>query len=186
MRKQEVLRVDFEAGRVCYTMHSIPKTVVPALTMFDIILFEPEIAPNTGNVIRLCANSGMRLHLIRPLGFSLRDKQLLRAGLDYHDLTSVTVHADWDACIRHFGDRTLYAFTTRGTTRYDRCRYQPGDAFVFGPETRGLPEHILDTFPPERRMRVPMVPASRSLNLANTAAIVIYEAWRQNGFDSTR
>ncbi|MGH8601035.1 MAG: tRNA (cytidine(34)-2'-O)-methyltransferase [Burkholderiales bacterium] len=150
--------------------------------MFDIILFEPEIAPNTGNVIRLCANTGARLHLVRPLGFSLRDKQLLRAGLDYHDLADITVHTDWEACTDHFDDHTLYAFSTRGTARYDRCDYRPGDGLVFGPETRGLPEAVLTGFPPQRRMRIPMAATSRSINLSNAVAIVIYEAWRQNGF----
>jgi tRNA (cytidine/uridine-2'-O-)-methyltransferase len=151
--------------------------------MFDVVLFEPEIAPNTGNVIRLCANTGARLHLVRPLGFSLRDKQLLRAGLDYHLLADVTVHVDWGACAGHFEGRTLYAFTTRGTVRYDRCHYLPGDVLMFGPETRGLPEAVLGSFPPERRVRIPMAEASRSINLSNAVAIAVYEAWRQNSFD---
>ena len=150
--------------------------------MFDIVLYEPEIPPNTGNIVRLAANAGARLHLVRPLGFSLRDRQLVRAGLDYADLTSVAIHADWAACRAHFEGRRLFAVTTRGAARYDLARYVCNDVFVFGPETRGLPQNVLETFAPERRIRVPMHEGNRSLNLANAVAIVVYEAWRQNDF----
>jgi tRNA (cytidine/uridine-2'-O-)-methyltransferase len=150
--------------------------------MFDIVLYEPEIPPNTGNAIRLAANSGALLHLVQPLGFVLRDKQLVRAGLDYADVSGVKVHEDWSACLRHFQDRRLFAVTTRGSTQYDSATYRAGDVFVFGPETRGLPQAVLDTFPIAQRIRVPMREGNRSLNLSNVVAIVIYEAWRQNGF----
>ena len=150
--------------------------------MFDIVLYEPEIPPNTGNIVRLAANAGARLHLVRPLGFSLRDRQLVRAGLDYADLASVAIHADWAACRAQFESRRLFAVTTRGAMRYDVVRYLRDDVFVFGPETRGLPQNVLETFASERRIRVPMRAGNRSLNLANTVAIVVYEAWRQNDF----
>lgn len=150
--------------------------------MFNIVLFEPEIPPNTGNIIRLCANAGGTLHLVRPLGFSLRDKQLLRAGLDYHELASLNVHTDWQTCSESLGPQRRFAITTRGERRYDTYRYQPGDVFVFGPETRGLPHWLLQQFPGENRIRLPMLPENRSLNLANAVAVVIYEAWRQAGF----
>lgn len=150
--------------------------------MLEIVLFEPEIPPNTGNVIRLCANTGCRLHLVRPLGFSLRDKQLQRAGLDYHALTELVQHADWPACRSSFADRRLFAVTTRGQRRYDEPRYGENDVFLFGPETRGLPADVLAEFAPDRRIRVPMLAPGRSLNLSNAVAIVVYEAWRQLGF----
>jgi tRNA (cytidine/uridine-2'-O-)-methyltransferase len=150
--------------------------------VFEIVLYEPEIPPNTGNIARLAANAGARLHLVRPLGFSLRDRQLARAGLDYADFSSVPVHADWSACAAHFEGRRLFAVTTRGERRYDLPRYAPGDVFVFGPETRGLPQPVLETFDAERRIRVPMRAGSRSLNLSNAVAIVLYEAWRQLEF----
>lgn len=150
--------------------------------MFDIVLYEPEIAPNTGNVIRLAANSGARLHLVRPLGYTLNDRTLLRAGLDYHEHAALRVHDDWNACLAALGPRRRYAVTTRGTVRYDAVRYAENDVLVFGPETRGLPAAVLDTFPAEQRLRLPMLAHSRSLNLANAVAVVVYEAWRQNGF----
>ncbi len=150
--------------------------------MFDIVLYEPEIAPNTGNVIRLAANSGARLHLVRPLGYTLNDRTLARAGLDYHEHTSLQVHDDWTACVQALGPRRMYAVTTRGTARYDTVRYSENDVLVFGPETRGLPEPVLETFPAAQRLRLPMREHSRSLNLANAVAIVVYEAWRQIGF----
>lgn len=151
--------------------------------MFEIILFEPEIPPNTGNIIRLCANSGTRLNLVEPLGFTLDDRQLIRAGLDYHEFASIRVHPDWKSCLAHFEGRRLFAFTTKGNIRHDRILYRAGDAFVFGPETRGLPENILGDFGEEYRIRIPMLPHSRSLNLSNSAAVAVYEAWRQTGFD---
>jgi tRNA (cytidine/uridine-2'-O-)-methyltransferase len=150
--------------------------------MLHVVLFEPEIPPNTGNALRLAANTGARLHLVRPLGFTLRDKQLLRAGLDYSDLDAVTIHDDWRACRAHFESHRLFAVTTRGSRRYDACAYRADDVLVFGPETRGLPQDVLDTFEPERRIRIPMRPGNRSLNLSNAVAVVLYEAWRQNGF----
>lgn len=150
--------------------------------MFDIILFEPEIPPNTGNVMRLCANTGCRLHLVRPLGFSLSDKQLARAGMDYRARIDYTLHDGWQQCKSTLADRRLFAVSTRGSERFDRIRYRAGDAFVFGPETRGLPQPVLDDFPTEQRIRLPMAEASRSLNLSNTVGIVIYEAWRQLGY----
>ena len=153
--------------------------------MFDIVLYEPEIPPNTGNAVRLAANAGARLHLVRPLGFALRDKQLVRAGLDYTDFEGVTLHADWNACREHFAARRMFAVTTRGSMSYDTPRYRHEDVFVFGPETRGVPQSVLDEFDPANRIRIPMRPGNRSLNLSNTVAIVIYEAWRQNGFAIT-
>ena len=150
--------------------------------MFDVVLYEPEIPPNTGNIVRLAANAGARLHLVRPLGFTLRDRQLARAGLDYGELADVRLHDDWQACLAHLKGRRLFAVTTRGASRYDGTRYRPGDVFVFGPETRGLPAQVLESFPVGQRIRVPMREGNRSLNLANAVAIVVYEAWRQNDF----
>jgi tRNA (cytidine/uridine-2'-O-)-methyltransferase len=150
--------------------------------MFDIVLYQPEIPPNTGNVIRLSANTGTGLHLVKPLGFTLEDKQLQRAGLDYHEYATLQVHENWEDCLAHFAGRRLFALTTKGATRHDEIAYQPGDVFVFGPETRGLPPEILDTFPAERRLRIPMRPNNRSLNLSNAVAVIVYEAWRQAGF----
>ncbi len=148
--------------------------------MFEIVLFEPEIPPNTGNIMRLCANSGCRLHLVRPLGFSLSDKQLERAGMDYRTGIDYTLHDDWEHFQHAHPARRLYAVTTKGARRHDQERYQASDVFVFGPETRGLPSHILAQS--AAQLRLPMLPGSRSLNLANAVAIVIYEAWRQIGF----
>lgn len=150
--------------------------------MFNIVLFQPEIPPNTGNLIRLAANTGCRLHLVRPLGFDLSDRQLARAGLDYHDLARVSVHDDWAECALALGGSRVFAFSTRGVTRYDQTGFHSGDSFVFGPETRGLPQAMLDALPAERVLRVPMLPSNRSMNLANSVAVVVFEAWRQNGF----
>lgn len=150
--------------------------------MFDIVLFEPEIPPNTGNIIRLCANTGTALHLVKPLGFTLEDKQLQRAGLDYHEYASVRVHGDWPSCLAHFAGRRLFAATTKGSRRHTEVAFEAGDVFVFGPESRGLPAEILASFAPEQRIRLPMLPSSRSLNLSNAAAVLIFEAWRQAGF----
>jgi tRNA (cytidine/uridine-2'-O-)-methyltransferase len=150
--------------------------------MFDVILYQPEIPPNTGNIIRLCANTGVRLHLVKPLGFTLEDKQLLRAGLDYHEFATITVHESWAECATVVKDRRLFAVSTKGTQQYDLVDYAVGDAFVFGPESRGLPAEILGTVAAQQRIRVPMVPGNRSLNLSNAVAVVIYEAWRQLGF----
>jgi tRNA (cytidine/uridine-2'-O-)-methyltransferase len=150
--------------------------------MFDIILFQPEIPPNTGNVIRLCANTGARLHLIRPLGFSLEDAQLRRAGLDYHEYAELRVHDSLDAALAAISPKRLFALSTRGTSRFDQPRYEAGDAFLFGPETRGLPEDVLALVPEGQRLRLPMRPNNRSLNLSNAVAVVVFEAWRQQGF----
>ena len=150
--------------------------------LLEIVLYEPEIPPNTGNVIRLCANTGCRLHVVRPLGFSLRDRQLRRAGLDYHALADIVSHPDWASCRAALHGRRLFAVTTRGAARYADARYEAGDAFVFGPETRGLPAEVLDEFAPDRRMRLPMRPGGRSLNLSNAVAVIVFEAWRQLGF----
>ena len=152
--------------------------------MFDIILYQPEIPPNTGNIIRLAANTGTTLHLVEPLGFALEDKQLRRAGLDYHEFAKLRVHKDWNACLQALAGRRIFAASTRASTRYDLIGYRPGDAFLFGPETRGLPQEILESFAPEQRIRLPMQPHSRSLNLSNSVAAIVYEAWRQNGFEN--
>lgn len=150
--------------------------------MFDIVLYEPEIPPNTGNIIRLCANTGAQLHLVKPLGFSLEDKQLKRAGLDYHEYANLQVHENWEACKQALAGKRMFALTTKGSTRHTDLNFQIGDVFVFGPETRGLPQAIRDEFLPEHRVRLPMLPDSRSLNLSNSAAILLYEAWRQIDF----
>ncbi len=183
--------------------------------MFNVILYQPEIPPNTGNVIRLCANTGARLHLIRPLGFDLDDKQLRRAGLDYHEYATLQVHDSLAACLQSLpqqardarlplpnpppqaGEGTneslcelvanlrLFAFTTKGSHPYHEVRYQAGDAFLFGPESRGLPPEVLGSVAPERRLRLPMLPDNRSLNLSNTVAVAVFEAWRQLGFSGS-
>jgi len=150
--------------------------------MFEIVLHQPEIPPNAGNVIRLAANTGARLHLVRPLGFGTDERSLRRAGLDYAALAAVEIHPDWPECARRLAGRRLYAISTRGTQRYADERFAPGDAFVFGAESHGLPDALLATFAPERRLRVPMLPGNRSLNLSNAVAVLVYEAWRQLGF----
>jgi tRNA (cytidine/uridine-2'-O-)-methyltransferase len=152
--------------------------------MFSIILYQPEIPPNTGNVIRLCANTGTALHLVRPLGFELDDAKLRRAGLDYREFAEVTAHDSLEDCLVALDEPRVFALSTRSTTRYDRPSFKPGDAFLFGPETRGLPGDVIEAQPPEQRLRLPMRAGSRSLNLSNTVAVVVYEAWRQLGFDS--
>ncbi len=150
--------------------------------MFDLVLYQPEIPPNTGNVLRLCANTGCRLHLVQPLGFQLTDRALARAGLDYDDIRSATVHAGWEDALGRFEGRRLFAFSTRAAASYAETRFAADDVLVFGPETRGLPDAVLDTILPAQRLRLPMVAGSRSLNLANAVAVVVYEAWRQLGF----
>lgn len=150
--------------------------------MFDVILYQPEIPPNTGNIIRLCANTGANLHLVKPLGFTLEDKQLLRAGLDYHEFATIAVYQDWTECAERLKDRRIFAVSTKGRQRYDLVNYAAGDAFLFGPESRGLPPEILGSVSEQQRIRIPMVPGSRSLNLSNTVAVVLYEAWRQTSF----
>lgn len=155
--------------------------------MFNVILFQPEIPPNTGNVIRLCANTGARLHLVRPLGFTLEDAQLRRAGLDYHEYAALQVHDSLAAALAAIEGETgapprVFALSTRGSVRFDTVAYRPGDAFLFGPETRGLPAEVLDAVPSAQRLRLPMRPGNRSLNLSNTVAVVVFEAWRQHDF----
>jgi tRNA (cytidine/uridine-2'-O-)-methyltransferase len=150
--------------------------------VFSIILYEPEIPPNTGNIIRLCANTGTDLHLVEPLGFDLDEKRLRRAGLDYREFVSVRTHASLDACLESLQRPRVFALSTRNSTRYDHATFRRGDALLFGPETRGLPTDILDVLPPEQRLRLPMQEGNRSLNLSNSAAVVVYEAWRQLGF----
>lgn len=150
--------------------------------MFDIVLVEPEIPPNAGNVIRLAANTGCRLHLVEPLGFSMDDRQLKRAGLDYHDLTLVRTHADWPACRRHLAARRMFAFSTKATRVYTEVAYATDDVLVFGAETRGLPDPLLAEFAGAMSLRLPMRAGNRSLNLSNAVAVVVFEAWRQLGF----
>ena len=150
--------------------------------MFHLILFEPEIPPNTGNIIRLCANAGATLHLVRPLGFSLDDARLRRAGLDYRDLAQVRVHENLGGCIVELGEARIFAVETGNGARHTDRNYRAGDAFLFGRETGGLPAGVLAQFPAENVIRLPMVPGNRSINLSNAAAIVLFEAWRQSGF----
>ena len=152
--------------------------------MFHVVLVEPEIPPNTGNIIRLCANTGAQLHLIEPLGFPLDDARMRRAGLDYHEYAAMKVHPSWDAWLA--GERPdparMFALTTHGATPFASVAFQPGDVFVFGSETRGLAPERRDSFPASQRIRLPMRPGNRSVNLSNTVAVVVYEAWRQHGY----
>ena len=150
--------------------------------MLAVVLYQPEIPPNTGNIIRMCANTGAELHLVEPLGFDVSDKSLRRAGLDYHEYARIQRHPDWPACKQALDGRRLFAMTTRGTGNPYTTALRDGDVFVFGCETAGLPEAIRDEFPAERRLRLPMLPGQRSLNLSNAAAVTIFEAWRQIGF----
>jgi len=150
--------------------------------MFHVVLFEPEIPPNTGNILRLCANTGSTLHLVRPLGFSLQDRKLARAGLDYAEFANVRVHDRWMDCRDTLAGRRLFPVSTRGTVRYDRVRYQADDVLIFGPETRGLPAALLSVIGLGNCLRIPMANGNRSLNLSNAAAVVLYEAWRQLAF----
>lgn len=150
--------------------------------MFHVILYQPEIPPNTGNIIRLCANSGSRLHLIEPLGFDISEKAVRRAGMDYADLAHVQTWRSLEDCLGSLPATRWFAISTRSATRYDAPDFVSGDAFLFGPETRGLPQQVLEACPPERRLRIPMREGNRSLNLSNAAAVVVYEAWRQLGF----
>lgn len=153
--------------------------------MFDIVLYQPEIPPNTGNVVRLSANTGCRLHLIGPLGFDLSEKHLRRAGMDYAEFADVSIHADWAACraaLRERPTERWFALTTKGSRRPTDAAFKAGDVLVFGPESRGLPAAILAEFPDGQRLRLPMVAGSRSVNLSNAVAVVVYEAWRQNGY----
>ena len=150
--------------------------------MFDVVLVAPEIATNTGNIIRLCANAGTRLHLVAPLGFRMDDASLRRAGLDYHDLVPVTVHPEIDSCLTTIGSGRRYACSSRAETRLDEVTFAPGDVFVFGAERGGLTQDQVNAFDPVVPLNIPMRPGNRSLNLANAVAVVVYEAWRQQGF----
>ncbi len=150
--------------------------------MFHVIIYQPEIPPNTGNIIRLCANTGATLHLVHPLGFELDAARVRRAGLDYRELACVREHENLEACLGNLNRERLFALSTRGLQCYSEVRYEPGDAVMFGPETRGLPEAVLDSLPARRRLAIPMIPGNRSLNLSNAVALVVYEAWRQQGF----
>ena len=153
--------------------------------MFNVILYQPEIPPNTGNVIRLCANSGCQLHLIKPLGFTLKDKQLVRAGLDYHEFATLQVHDTLQDCLRAFDQTRVFALTTKGSQSFHAACFRSGDAFLFGPESCGLPAGVLSQFDTEHRLRLPMRPHSRSLNLSNTVAVAVFEAWRQCEFSGS-
>ncbi|MGB7478732.1 MAG: tRNA (uridine(34)/cytosine(34)/5-carboxymethylaminomethyluridine(34)-2'-O)-methyltransferase TrmL [Burkholderiaceae bacterium] len=152
--------------------------------MFHVVLVEPKIAPNTGNIIRLCANAGAQLHLVEPLGFALDDARMRRAGLDYHEFANMRVHRDWPAFLQAQAPdpRRMFALTTHGSSVFSTLVFEPGDVFVFGSETSGLAPALRDSFAPERRIRLPMRPDNRSLNLSNAVAVVVYEAWRQNGY----
>lgn len=162
------------AGSVAAVYHLRP--------MFHVVLFQPEIPPNTGNLIRLCANAGATLHLVHPLGFDLSDAQVRRAGLDYHEMASVREHPDLATCLATVAPARVFALTTRATRSVYTAVFRAGDALLFGPETRGLPQELLDTFAPDRCLKIPMRAGNRSLNLSNAAAVTVYEAWRQLGF----
>lgn len=150
--------------------------------MFTVVLYQPEIPPNTGNIIRLCANTGCELHLVKPLGFPLDSSKMKRAGLDYHEFSRLVVHENFDACLLALAGKRIFALTTKGKNRPDNVVFQAGDVFLFGPETRGLPMDILNGLPQEHKIRFPMMPDNRSMNLSNTVAITIFEAWRQQGY----
>lgn len=152
--------------------------------MFNIVLFEPEIPPNTGNIIRLCANTGCQLHLIEPLGFNMEEKSLRRAGLDYSEWASVKIHASYPAFLASEQPQRLFALTTKGSTTHSAAAFCAGDYLLFGPETRGLPQDIRQQIPHDRRLRLPMMPQSRSMNLSNAVAVMVYEAWRQIGYQN--
>ncbi|XZG71851.1 tRNA (cytidine(34)-2'-O)-methyltransferase [Chitinibacteraceae bacterium HSL-7] len=151
--------------------------------MLDIVLFQPEIPPNTGNVIRLAANTGCTLHLVKPLGFEMDDARMRRAGLDYHEYAEMTVHESWADCRTALAGRRWFALTTKGSSRLDAIRFEQGDVLLFGPETRGLPDEVLAEFTPAERLRLPMRPGQRSLNLSNAVAVTVFAAWQQFGFD---
>lgn len=156
------------------------------MSVFEIVLYQPEIPPNTGNVLRLAANTGCGLHLVKPLGFRISDRALKRSGLDYGDIRDVVIHEDWASCHKHLNNRRLFAVSTRGERLHTDCEFKQGDVFVFGPETRGLPGELLESFAEDRRVCLPMVAGSRSLNLSNAVAALVFEAWRQLGFAGSR
>lgn len=150
--------------------------------MFTVVLYQPEIPPNTGNIIRLCANTDADLHLVKPLGFPLDSAKMRRAGLDYHEFAKVVVHENFADCLNALAGRRIFALTTKGSSRYDKADFQAGDVFLFGPETRGLPAEILESLPAGQKLRLPMTEGSRSMNLSNTVAVMLFEAWRQLDF----
>ena len=150
--------------------------------MLHIVLYQPEIPPNTGNVVRLAANTGSRLHLVKPLGFRIDEKSVTRAGMDYAEFADVHIHESWADCCDELAGKRMFALSTRGTTRYDSVHFADEDVVIFGPETRGLPAALLEGLPPEQRLRLPMQPGNRSVNLSNSVAVVVFEAWRQRGF----
>ena len=150
--------------------------------MFTVVLYQPEIPPNTGNIIRLCANTGTELHLVKPLGFPFNQTQMTRAGLDYHEFAALSVHEDFVACCNALKGRRIFALTTKGQTRPDEVTFQAGDVLLFGSETRGLPAEILDRLPEQQKLRLPMMSGSRSMNLSNAVAVMVFEAWRQNNY----
>jgi tRNA (cytidine/uridine-2'-O-)-methyltransferase len=154
--------------------------------MLDIVLYEPEIPPNTGNIIRLCANSGFSLHLIEPLGFDWEEKKVRRAGLDYHEFAEVNKHANLQDYIDQRSPKRIFACTTKGKQFHSDAQYQSGDALIFGPETRGLPDDFIQSLPEPQRLRIPMLPDSRSMNLSNAVSVFVYEAWRQFGYEGAR
>ena len=151
--------------------------------MFSIVLYQPEIPPNTGNIIRLCANSSAELHLVKPLGFPLNSAKMKRAGLDYHEFARISLHETFEDCLAALQGRRIFALTTKGRTRPDQAEFRPGDVFLFGPETRGIPAAILDTLPMAQKIRIPMIANSRSMNLSNSVAVAVYEAWRKLGYE---
>lgn len=150
--------------------------------MLHIVLYQPEIPPNTGNIVRLAANTGSRLHLVKPMGFRLDEKSVTRAGMDYAEFADVREHENWEACRAELTGKRLFALSTRGTTRYDSVQFMDEDVVIFGPETRGLPAELLESLAPKQRLRLPMQPGNRSVNLSNSVAVVVFEAWRQRGF----
>lgn len=150
--------------------------------MFTVVLYQPEIPPNTGNIIRLCANTGCKLHLVKPLGFPLDSAKMRRAGLDYREFADIVVHDNWQACRDSLQGRRIFALTTKGRSRPDQATFMPDDVFLFGPETRGLPPEILNSLPETQKIRLPMLPENRSMNLSNTVAVTVFEAWRQQGY----
>lgn len=154
--------------------------------MLDIVLYQPEIPPNTGNIIRLCANTGFALHLIEPLGFEWDDKRVRRAGLDYHEFADVKRHADLSAYLDSQKPQRIFACTTKGKAFHSDVQYKKGDALIFGPETRGLPDDFIQSLPPEQRVRIPMLAGSRSMNLSNAVSVFVYESWRQSGYEGAR
>ncbi len=158
-------------------------TVTEIILMLDIVLYQPEIPPNTGNIIRLCANTGFALHLIEPLGFDWDDKKVRRAGLDYHEFAKVQRYPNLEAYIEARLPKRIFACTTKGKAFFAEARYQSGDALLFGPETRGLPDEVIQSLPPQQRVRIPMLPESRSMNLSNAVSVFVYEAWRQMEFN---